>query len=84
MRGRPSSGHSLLRNLEERLRLQGVVEGLVRSQHYIFGGGQCIRILSLILELGRGDQIGGASEVGDELTERYSRARMFEQARCGE
>ena len=64
---RPSSGHGLLRYLEQSLGLQGVVKSLVGGQNDIFGGGQRVGVLCLFLKLGRGHQVDGAPKVGDEL-----------------
>ena len=54
------------------------------ARHYIFGGGHRIGVLGLLLKLCGGHQVDGASKVGNELAERYSRARMLKQARCSQ
>jgi len=80
---RPSSGYGLLRYFEQRLGLQGVVESLVRRQNDVFGRSQRIGVLSFLQKLRRGYEVDGPSKVSNELTECYSCARMFQQARRG-
>ena len=83
MRGLPQVD-GLPGDLQQCLRLQGVVKGLIRDQDDILPGGDLVGLLRALLQLGRGDEIGGVSEVGDELRESDAAADAGEEARCGE
>src|ERR1019366_10639746 len=60
-------GHGLLGNLQKGTRLLGVRKGLVHRQHDLVGGGNRIHVGCLGAKRRRGNQVVGASEVGNEL-----------------
>ena len=68
LHGLPGS-HGLLRDFEQCLGLQRVVKSLIRGQNNIFCGRERVSVLRLLLEFGRSDKVGGASEVCDELAQ---------------
>ena len=64
--------HRLLGDGQDRLRLKSVVKGLINGEQDLFFRGQRVLVLCLGGQVGAGDEVGGASEIGEELADHRS------------
>ena len=71
----------LLRHLQQRPRLQGVVKRLVHRQHDLRRGRGGIFFFGFRGRFRAGHQVGGASKVADQLADRCARGRALKNDR---
>ena len=75
--------HSLLRNMEQGLRLQHMEESLIRHQENLVSRGSFVGSLRSRLQLAGGDEVVGPAEIREQLREDDAPASMINQPRRG-